>query len=273
MRFSTCNEMFEGWSWPDTVRVIADAGYDGVEIAPFTLANSVTDLSPAERATLRKQAEDAGIAVAGLHWIFVSPQGLHATTDDAATRRRTTAYLRELIHFCGDLGGEVMIVGSPKQRDVQPGVAYETAWGRFVDMIEACVDLAAERQVILCMESIPTDQGNFCTRLDEAVRMVEQVDHPNFQTMWDVHNAHEEQEPLPALVRRNMHYIKHVHVQEIDGSYPGSRDFDFAAILRILQEENYQGYVSAEVFDFSPGPEFIARETIRYLKSLVIRGE
>jgi D-psicose/D-tagatose/L-ribulose 3-epimerase len=273
MRFATCNEMLEGWSWPDTVRVIADAGYDGVEIAPFTLADSVTDLSPAERTTLRKQAEDAGIAVAGLHWIFVSPQGLHATTDDAATRRRTTAYLRELIHFCGDLGGEVMIVGSPKQRDVQPGVAYETAWGRFVDMIEACVDLAAERQVTLCMESIPTDQGNFCTRLDEAVRMVEQVDHPNFQTMWDVHNAHEEQEPLPDLVRRNMRYIKHVHVQETDGSYPGSRDFDFAAILRVLQEENYRGYVSAEVFDFSPGPEFIARETIRYLKSLMAHGE
>jgi sugar phosphate isomerase/epimerase len=261
--------MFEGWSWADMVRAIGEAGYDGVEIAPFTLADSVTDISPAERRTLRQQAEDAGIAVAGLHWLFVSPKGLHATTDDAATRQRTTAYLQALIRFCGDLGGEVMIVGSPKQRDVQPGVTYETAWGRFVEMIEACVDLAAERQVILCMESIPTDQGNFCTRLAEAVRMVEQVGHPHFQTMWDVHNAHEEQEPLPDLVRRNIRYIKHVHVQEMDGSYPGSRDFDFASILRVLQKEDFQGYVSAEVFDFSPGPEFIARETLRYLKSLI----
>jgi sugar phosphate isomerase/epimerase len=153
MKFAICNEIFEGWSWPDIVHAIAKAGYDGVEVAPFTLAESVTDLSANERATLRQQAEGAGIAVAGLHWLFVSPKGLHATTNDAATRQRTTAYLKELIHFCGDLGGEVMIVGSPKQRDVQPGVSYETAWGRFVDMIEACVDLAAERQVILC---IPT---------------------------------------------------------------------------------------------------------------------
>jgi len=261
--------MFEGWSWVDTVRVIAEAGYDGVEIAPFTLAESVADLSPAERWTLRQQTEDAGIAVAGLHWLFVKPAGLHATTDDVATRQRTTAYLQELIRFCGDLGGEVMIVGSPQQRNVQPGVAHETAWGRFVEMIEACVDLAADRQVILCMESIPTDQGNFCTRLDEAVKMVKQVNHPNFQTMWDVHNAHEEQEPLPDLVRRNMPYIKHVHVQEMDGSYPGSRDFDFGSILRVLQEKDFQGYVSAEVFDFGPGPESIARETINYLKSVM----
>jgi sugar phosphate isomerase/epimerase len=261
--------MFEGWSWADTVRVIAEAGYDGVEIAPFTLTESVANLSPAERRTLRQQAEDAGIAVAGLHWLFVSPAGLHATTDDAATRQRTTAYLQELIRFCGDLGGEVMIVGSPQQRDVLPGVAYETAWGRFVEMIEACVDLAAERQVILCMESIPTDQGNFCIRLAEAIKMVHEIDHPHFRTMWDVHNAHEEQEPLPDLVRHNMPYIKHVHVQEMDGSYPGSRDFDFGSILRVLQEQDFQGYVSAEVFDFGPGAEFIARETIRYLKSLL----
>jgi sugar phosphate isomerase/epimerase len=119
------------------------------------------------------------------------------------------------------------------------------------------------------MESIPTDQGNFCTRLDEAIKMVREVDHPNFRTMWDVHNAHEEQEPLPNLVRCNMPDIKHVHVQEMDGSYPGARDFDFGSILRVLQEEDFQGYVSAEVFDFSPGPEFIARETIHFLKSVV----
>jgi sugar phosphate isomerase/epimerase len=119
------------------------------------------------------------------------------------------------------------------------------------------------------MESIPTDQGNFCIRLEEAVRMVEQVNHPNFQTMWDVHNAHEEQDPLPELVRRNMRYIKHVHVQEVDGRYPGTGDFDFASILRVLQEADFQGYVSAEVFDFSPGPENIAYKTLRYLKGLL----
>jgi D-psicose/D-tagatose/L-ribulose 3-epimerase len=117
VRFATCNEMFEGWSWADTVRAIARAGYDGVEIAPFTLTEAVTDMSPAERATLRRQAEDAGIAVAGLHWLFVSPKGLHATTDDAPTRWRTTAYLRELIHFCGDLG--IVRYDFPEKRETQ----------------------------------------------------------------------------------------------------------------------------------------------------------
>jgi D-psicose/D-tagatose/L-ribulose 3-epimerase len=267
VRFSLCNEVFEGWSWADTVSAIAEAGYDGVEIAPFTLAESVNDLSPAQRSAIRRQAEEVGLEIVGLHWLFVSPVGLHVTADDAATRRRTTAYMQALIHACGDLGGQVMIIGSPNQRDVQVGVPYRVAWGRFVDMIEACLDDAAARGVTLCMEALPPDQTNFCTSLDEAVKMVRQVDHPSFQTMFDVHNARLEREPLPELVRRTMPYIRHVHVNEMDGSYPGAGDIDFRSILFVLQEEGYRGYVSAEVFDFSPGAEFIARETIETLRA------
>jgi sugar phosphate isomerase/epimerase len=249
------------------VRAVAEAGYDGIEIAPFTLAESVTDLTPAERAAIRAQATDAGLDLVGLHWLFVSPAGLHTTTDDFPTRRRTTAYMQELIRFCGDVGGRVMIIGSPRQREVQEGVAYATAWARFVDMIAACVDLAAERDVTLCMEALAPDQTNFCTSLAEAVRMVDQVDHPHFRTMFDVHNARLEAEPLPALVARYMPYIRHVHVNEMDGGFPGSGDFDFAPILRVLADAAYDGYVSAEVFDYTPGAVTIARETLRHLRA------
>ena len=267
MKYSICNEVFENWTWADTVRAIADAGYDGVEIASFTLVDSVTDLSAAERQEIRARAEDAGLDIVGLHWLFVSPKGLHTTTDDDSLRARTTAYLQELVRFCGDLGGKVMIVGSPKQRGVPEGTPYGVAWQRFVDMIVSCLDLCAARDVTLCMEALPSDMVNFCTSLAEAVKMVRQVGHPNFQTMFDVHNAHQETDPLPELVRRYMPYIKHVHVQEMDGSYPGAGDFDFGAILRVLQESYYTGYVSAEVFEYSPGAAFIARETLKNLKT------
>jgi D-psicose/D-tagatose/L-ribulose 3-epimerase len=266
MKFALCNEVFEGWRWADTVQAIAKAGYDGVEIAPFTLCDDVTDLDASARATIKDQAEDAGLEIVGLHWLFVSPKGLHATTDDMGTRQRTTAYLQELTRFCGDLDGKVMIIGSPRQRDVQPGVAYQVAWRRFVEMIRSCLDLAEEYGVTLCIEALPADQTNFCTTLDEAVQMVREVDHLRFQTMFDVHNANLETDPLPFLVRRYIEHIRHVHVNEMDGSYPGAGDFDFQAILRVLREERFDGYVSAEVFDYTPGAEFIARETLAHLK-------
>lgn len=267
IKFALCNEVFENWTWTETVKAIARAGYDGVEIAPFTLADSVADLSAAERATIRQQAEDAGLEIAGLHWLFVSPKGLHATVGDVAVRNRTTAYLQELVRFCGDVGGKAMVIGSPKQRDVREGVTYPQAWQWFVDMIVACLDLAAERGVVLCIEALPADQTNFVTTLDEAVKMVQEVDHPSFQTMFDVHNACGEIDPLPQLVQRHLGYIKHVHVNEMNGGHPGSADFDFGQILRVLVAGRFQGWVSTEAFDFSPGAERIARESIRHLKA------
>jgi sugar phosphate isomerase/epimerase len=266
LKFALCNEVFENWTWPDTVKAVAAAGYDGIEISPFTLADAVTDLSSAQRVEIRRQAQDAGLEIVGLHWLFVSPKGLHATSNDGGVRRRTTAYFQELIRFCGDLGGKVMVIGSPKQRDVLPGVPYEVAWGRFVDMIVASVDLAAERGVTLCIEALPVEQTNFVTSLAEAIQMVEEVNHPHFQTMFDVHNACHESDLLPALVRRYLPHMRHVHVNEMDGGYPGSGDCDFGSILEVLRQEGYRGYVSAEVFDFGPGAEFIARESLRHLK-------
>lgn len=266
MKFAICNEAFEKWSWADTVRAVAEAGYDGLEIAPFTLAESVNDLDPAARTEIRTRAQEAGLEIAGLHWLLVSPAGLHITTDDTAARQRTIAYFQDLIHFCGDLGGRVMVIGSPRQREVPPGVSYATARGRFLELITSSLDTAAARGVTLCIEALPADQTNFLTTLGETAALVQEVGHPAFRTMFDVHNAHLEIEPLPGLVRRWLPYIGHVHVNEMDGGYPGSGDVDFGPILNALDEGGYRGYVSAEVFDFTPGAMVIARETLAHLR-------
>jgi hypothetical protein len=42
MKISTCNEHFTGWSIEKVLQHAAQLGYDGVEVAPFTIADSVT---------------------------------------------------------------------------------------------------------------------------------------------------------------------------------------------------------------------------------------
>src|SRR5437868_228773 len=117
MKFATCNEPWKGVPIEEIFRIAARLGYDGVEIAPFTLANDVRDLSPARRKEIVRAAADAGVQIVGLHWLLVSPAGMHITTSDESIRRKTIDYMKALIHFCGDLGGKVMIHGSPKQRN------------------------------------------------------------------------------------------------------------------------------------------------------------
>src|SRR4051794_35214058 len=127
MKFAICNETFQGWEWEPTCRFVADAGYDGIEIAPFTLADDVRKIDGEERRRIRETAEQAGLEVVGLHWLLVSPKGLSMTTPDAAVRQATSEYVSALVEFCGDVGGKVMVFGSPAQRRVEEGQTVETA--------------------------------------------------------------------------------------------------------------------------------------------------
>src|SRR5579872_3724615 len=123
MNFAICNEIFQGWKLEDVFGYAAKLGYDAVEIAPFTLANSVTEISREERKRVRVLAARHGIQIAGIHWLLVKPEGLYINHPDRAIRERTAAYFCELINFCADIGGTRMIVGSPKQRNVLPNVS------------------------------------------------------------------------------------------------------------------------------------------------------
>ena len=61
MKFAICNELFENWPFDRVCRFCREVGYEGLELAPFTLAPMITDLTAAELAGLRAQAADAGI--------------------------------------------------------------------------------------------------------------------------------------------------------------------------------------------------------------------
>src|SRR5437016_1759314 len=116
MKFGICNEIFQGWKIEDTLGYAAKLGYAAVEIAPFTLANSVNEISAGDRLKIREAAARSGIEIAGIHWVLVKPEGLHLNHPDPGIRIQTANYFRALVDFCADLGGAVMVVGSPKQR-------------------------------------------------------------------------------------------------------------------------------------------------------------
>ena len=152
MKFSICNEMFEEWKWEDVFKYAGELGYDGVEVAHFTLCDSVTEVSKAERERLRKSADNAGVEIVGIHWVFVSPKGLHISHPDEKIRAESRYYLHELVDFCGDLGGRVCVLGSPKQRSVEPPEKLADAWKRSCDMLRRVGEVAAGRDVVLAFE-------------------------------------------------------------------------------------------------------------------------
>ena len=85
-------------------KAIRRAGYGGIEIAPFTLAESPAEVTAGQRREYRRGMASEGLAFAGLHWLMVSPRGLHVTTPGGALRQKSWEHIRRLIDLCADRG-------------------------------------------------------------------------------------------------------------------------------------------------------------------------
>jgi sugar phosphate isomerase/epimerase len=270
MKLGTCNEMFEGWDLARQLEFIAACGYQGVELAPFTIAPSVTDVPAARRAEIVRLAAASGVDVIGLHWLLVGPEGLYITDPDPAVRSRTTDYLKDLMRFCGDVGGKVLVFGSPKQRNLKEGVSAGQARAWLIDAFTAALPVAEGAGVTLCLEPLPPPECDFIRTTTEALDVITAIDSPRLRLILDVKSMSGEQaltgEPIPDIIRRVAPYVAHVQANDANLGYPGSGEIDFVPIFGALRDVGYDGYVSVEVFDFAPGPETIARESIAYLR-------
>ena len=270
-RQAICNEAFEGWDFAEAARAIRMAGYTGIEIAPFTLAEDPWTVPLSKRKELRTIMAGEGLTFVGLHWLMVSPKGLHVTTPDDAVRARSWLHIRNLIDLSGDLGPDsVMVFGSPFQRGTTGGSTVAAATRRFVDGIASVAKQAQDRGVTILIEALPVEQADVVTSLDEAAQYVDEIGSPAVQTMFDVHNAINEKEPHSVLIERHFNKIRHVHVNEMDGGYCGTGDYDFKPVLATLKRLDYKGWVSLEAFDFNPGAETIATGSLRYLEAQIV---
>ena len=269
-RHSMCNEAFDKRPFAEGVKAICRAGYTGIEIAPFTLAESPADVTAGARRAYRDVMASEGLSFVGFHWLMVSSRGLHVTTPDDALRQESWDHVRRLIDLCADLGPDgVMVFGSPRQRSSTCGLGRKEATRHLVDGLASIAPQADERSVTVLVEALPISQSDVVQSLEEAVGIVRQIASPAIRTMFDVHNAVDEVEPHAALVDRYFDLIRHVHVNELDGSHCGAGKYDYRPVLEVLARRKYQGWISLEAFDFSYGGERIAHESLRHLESVI----
>src|SRR5207244_4306314 len=260
MRYAICNETFEGWDHRRICRLVADLGYGGLEMAPFTLAPRITDVSLDDRHKLRHEAEESGLQIIGLHWLLAKTEGLHLTSPDEAMRKRTAEYLVELARACRDLGGELMVFGSPAQRRIPAGATKEQAQDYAADTFRRALPGIADCGVKLCLEPLPPPEADFITSFADAVDLLERLSHPNFLLHLDVKAMGSDESPTPELIRLHAHRTAHFHANDPNQRGPGFGSTDFVPILQVLKEADYRGWVSVEVLDYSPDPEPIARQ-------------
>lgn len=269
MKFAICQELFVDWDWEKQCDLIAEIGYKGIELAPFAFADRPSDISKERRDSIRKTAEDRGLEIIGLHWLLAKTNGLHLTTPDAHIRQTTADYLIELGNLCADLGGDLMVFGSPFQRDIEEGMSPEQAYENAAEVFRNCLPSIAERGVRICMEPLTTKETNFINTCADAMKLVDIVQADNFVLHQDVKAMlGAETKSIPELIQKYDTKVGHFHVNDSNLLGPGMGETDYHPIFKALKKSSYRGWISVEVFDYEPGAEFIARESFRYMKDV-----
>lgn len=271
MKFAICNETFQDWPFEKAFAHARDCGYTGIEMAPFTIDEDARNISGQKRAEVRRQIEDAGLETVGIHWLLAKTEGFYLTTPDDAVRRATGEYLAELARLCRDLGGRVMVLGSPQQRNLLDGVTHDEAMRLAADCIQGALPTLEECDVTLAIEPLGPSEGNFLNRAEQGVELAEMIGSPNCRLHLDVKAMSSETKPIPQIIRDSASLLEHFHANDPNLKGPGMGEVEFEPILEALGEIDYRGWVSVEVFDYSPGIERLAGDSIGYMQDCLAR--
>lgn len=273
IRFGICNELFEGWELERLCSCVRDLGYEGLELAPFTLAPTITELSRDDRREIRRTIESSGLAVIGTHWLLAKTEGFYVTSPDPAVRRKTADYLAELVVATHELGGELMVFGSPKQRNLLPGVTFEQALTYAEEVLGSLAPFLDRHRIDFCVEPLGPSETDFLTSIAQAEDLITRLGHPRFKLHLDVKAQSADPEgSVPELIRKYASHAGHFHANDVNLRGPGMGEVDFGPILEALVESGYSRWVSVEVFDYSPGAEETARQSIECLKRELARA-
>jgi sugar phosphate isomerase/epimerase len=270
MRVSLCNEVIREFDFERQCAFAKQAGYDGIEIAPFTLGADPHRLGPTRRAEVRRAAANAGIAITGLHYLLLAPEGLSITSPEAQKRTRTVEVMRGLCELAAELGGRILVHGSPAQRVLDAGGEQEGR-KRGAECFAAVAEAAEKAGVTYCIEPLSRQDTAFVNTVEEAAQIVRAIGSPAVRTMIDCSAAaRTEAQSIPHLIRAwiSTGLIGHIHLNDPNRRGPGEGMLKFGPILEALKAEGYKGDAAIEPFVYEPDGPSCATRAIGYIRGI-----
>lgn len=266
MKFAICNETFGDWPLDRALQMVAELGYRGWEVAPFMLADDILKFTATQRYEYRRQVNAHGLEVIGLHWLLAKTTGFHLTSPERQVRIRTAHYLGELARLCADLGGSFMVLGSPLQRNLEPGQDEASAFANAAEVLQTVLPVLVETNVVLALEPLGPAETNFMNTAAQARYLQAMVGDAHIALHLDMKAMSSESKSIPELLREHQDWMVHFHANDPNRQGPGMGELDIQPVFDTLREIQYPGWISVEVFDYDPGIETLVRESMQNMQ-------
>ncbi|MSO51719.1 MAG: sugar phosphate isomerase/epimerase [Acidobacteria bacterium] len=247
-------------------------GFDGVEVPIFR---------PREFAAADIRA---GVEANHLECTVCSVlvQGFSLISDDAGVRRATLTHMQDVIKAAAEAGTKILAGPLYCPVGYLPGRRRtQDEWTWAVEAYQQLGDTLIAHDMTLAIEPLNRFETYFLNTAADAVRLAEDVNHPNVGILFDTFHANIEEKNIGDGYRTIGAHVKHVHTCENDRGIPGSGHVEWDEVFRALGDINYDGWLTIESFGFALGdlsaaaaiwrdiektPESIAIEGLKFLR-------
>jgi len=259
MRFGCCGSMIAPETDPLGASIVEEAARLGFDYLELSLRD-IMSLPEADRRDLRARLDHAGLPCEACNNFFPAHIRL---TGPQADLRAALEYGRRALERAAGLGARVVVFGSSGARNVPEGYDMDSARDQLAGLLAALGPHAAALGVVIAVEPLRRQESNIINRLDEALRLVEELGHSSVGVLVDSYHLEAEAENSAVIALAGA-AVRHVHVAEGKGrrfpSSPGGLGPLFAELKRI----GYDGRCSIEAYteDFSTD----ARRALGFLK-------
>jgi D-psicose/D-tagatose/L-ribulose 3-epimerase len=214
-------------------------GYDGVEVPIF-------DLDQAKWKQWARRLDDLGLERTAN--TVIAPEH-NPVSADPAIREAAYRHMQAVVDSCATVGSSILCGPHQVALGVFTGKgATDDEWQRSVEHLRRVADYAADQGVVLAEEVVNRFELYHLNTLDQAIRLVDEVDRPNCKIHLDTFHAHIEEKDTAAAIRRAGSRIAHVHISENDRGVPGTGSVAWDANFDALRDAGYDGWLTVEAF-------------------------
>jgi sugar phosphate isomerase/epimerase len=216
-------------------------GFDYVELP---LAQMV-DLNDKEFSSLKEKVGSSGLKCEACNNFF--PASIRLTGNDV-DNGKTEAYLDKALGRAAQLGVKVIVLGSPKSKNVPEGYPMDKAWFQLVELLKAIDPLVRKRGITVVIEPLNKGESNILNTAAEGLKLVKAIDRENIKLLVDYYHLVMEKED-PEIILDAGSYIKHIHFANPAGRvYPAEKVDGYIRFMDLLKRIGYEGRISIEAY-------------------------
>ena len=228
-------------SFEQKVEIAARAGLQSIE-----LVDEHVNWTEAEIRTKRRFVQSFNF---GMETIIATPNwsGRPVSMVDPAQRDNFLADVKSAIEWARKLETPYIILMSG---NAIPGRTYEQQYASLVEGAKRAAELARGTNVTLIVEPLNSKvdhKGYFLTTCKEGLRLVTEVNSPNFKLLFDIYHEQVQAGDVTRTLKDAAAHVALFHVADNPGrNDPGTGELNYSSIYRAIQEAGYSGSICME---------------------------